>query len=142
MSRRIATLFRAPLVLASAALAFHIGAVAAADSTGDIQQQMRELLAGTTPTHFIPRSAPRDPKVTPRTVDSQEFAKQLLLGTPAYRVEGSETIKRAEVSRAPGKTEPEKYAVAYGDMQASVRDTLLGQPHASDTVRDTARPTR
>jgi hypothetical protein len=142
MSRHIAKLFKAPLVLASVALALHIGAATAVDSKGDIQQQMRELLTGTTPTHFIPQSGPRDAEVTPGAVDSQKFVKQLLLGTAAYRVEGPETIKRAEVSRASGKTEPQKHAVAYGDMQASVRDALLGQPHASDAARYAARPTR
>ena len=49
MSLHIAKLFKSPLALAGAALVIHIGAATAADSTGDTQQQMRELLTGTTP---------------------------------------------------------------------------------------------
>ena len=131
MSRHIAKLFKAPLVIASAALVMHIGA-ATADSKGDIQQQMRELLSGTTPTHFVPQSESRDGKVTTRTVDSQEFVQQLLLGTAAFRVGGAETIKHPEVAQASGKTEPLKRAAASVDMQAQVRQLLLGQPHARD----------
>jgi hypothetical protein len=93
---------------------------------------MRELLTGTTPTHFVPQSGARDGNVTTRTVDSQEFVKQLLLGTASSRVGGAETtIKHSEVAGASGKTEPQKRPVAYGDMQASVRQALLGQPHAT-----------
>ena len=44
MSLHIAKLFKSPLALASAALVIHIGAATAADSTADIQQQMKELL--------------------------------------------------------------------------------------------------
>jgi hypothetical protein len=142
MSRHIAKLFKAPLVLASAALVIHISAATAADSKGDIQQQMRELLTGTPTTHFVPQSEPRDGKVTTGAVDSQEFVKQLLLGTAAYRVGGAESNKHSEVSGASGKTEPQKRPVASVDMQAAVRQLLLGQPHASDASQLAARPTR
>ena len=119
MSHHIAKLFKAPLVLASTALAIHISTASAADSKGDIQQQVREMLSGTATTHFVVH----DSKVTTPAVDSQEFVKQLLLGTAAHRVGGS------EVSGASGKTEAQKRP---GDMQASVRQLLLGQPHAYD----------
>lgn len=142
MSLHIAKLFSAPLALASAALVVHIGAATAADSTGDIQQQMRELLTGTPTAHFAPQSGPRDGKVTTRTVDSQEVVKQLLLGTAGSRVGGAETIKHSEVAGALDKTDPPKRPVAYGDMQAAVRQVLLGQPYASDAPRLAARPTR
>src|SRR5437879_1288056 len=82
MSLHIAKLFSRPLALASAALVIHIGAATAADSTGDIQQQMRELLAGTTRAHSASQSGLRDGKATSPTVDPQEFVKQLLLGVP------------------------------------------------------------
>ena len=140
MSLHIAKLFEAPLLIASAALAIHIGSATAADSKGDIQQQMRQLLSGTTPTHFVPQSGPRDGKVPTRSVDSQEFVQQLLLGTAAYGGGGAETSKHSEVASASGKTEPQKRPVAY-DMQALVREALLGQPHSSDAPRLAARPT-
>lgn len=48
MSLHIAKLFKSPLALAGATLVIHIGAAMAADSTGDAQEQARELLTGTT----------------------------------------------------------------------------------------------
>lgn len=132
MSLNIAKLFSRPLALASAALVIHIGAATAADSTGDIQQQMKELLAGTTTAHSAPQSGPPDGKVTNSAADAQEFAKQLLLGTTGSRVGGAETIKHSEVAGASGETEPQQRPVAYGDAQAAARQLLLGQPHASD----------
>ena len=142
MSLHIAKLFSRPLALASAALVIHIGAATAADSTGDIQQQMKELLAGTSAAHSAPQSGPRDGEVTTPTADAQELVKQLLLGPTASPLGGAETIKHSEVAGTSGKTAPQQRLVAYGDMQASVRQVLLGQPHASDAVRLAARPTR
>src|SRR5437762_4893231 len=81
MSLHIAKFFKNPLALAGAALVIHIGAATAADSTGDVQQQARELLTGITTAHSAPQSPPRDGKVTSRTADAQESARQLLLGT-------------------------------------------------------------
>jgi len=142
MSLHIAKLFKAPLLVASAALAIHIGSATAADSKGDIQQQMRQLLSGTTPTHFVPQSGPRDGKVMTRSADSQEFVQQLLLGTAAYGGAGVESSKHSEVASASGKkTESQQRPVA-NDIQTSVREALLGQPHASDAARLAARPTR
>jgi hypothetical protein len=141
MSLHIAKFFSRPLALASAALVIHMGAATAADSTGDIQQQMKELLTGTSKAHSAPQSGPRDAKVTTRAVDSQEFVKQLLLGTTASPVGGAETMKYSEVAGASGQTKPEKRP-ASGDMQAAVREALLGQPHASEGARLAARPTR
>jgi len=134
MSLHIAKLFSRPLALASAALVIHIGAATAADSTGDIQQQMRELLAGTTRAHSASQSGLRDGKATSPTVDSQEFVKQLLLGTTGSRVGGAETIKHSAVAGASDQTAPQKRPVAHGDIQAAVRQDLLGQHHASDAL--------
>jgi hypothetical protein len=124
MSPHIAKLFSRPLAL-TAALAIHIGAATAADSTGDSQQQMKELLAGNPTAHSVPQSGPRDGKVTTPTADAQDLVKQLLLGTTASPVGGAETRP-----------------VAYGDMQASVRQVLSGQPHARDAARFAARSAR
>jgi hypothetical protein len=124
MSRHIAKLFKAPLVLASAAFVVHIGTASAAESKADIQQQMRDLLSGTPATHFVLPSGPSDSRVTTPAVDSQEFAKRLLLGTAAYPVAG-----RSEVSGPSGKAQAQNRP---GDMQAAMRQVLLGQPHAYD----------
>jgi hypothetical protein len=132
MSRHIAKLFTRPLALAATALVLHVGVATAADSKGNIQQQVREMLTGTSTTHFVTQSGPHDAKVTPPAVDSQQFVKQLLLGTAAYRVGGRETSKHAEVSGASAKTEAQKRPVPSVDMQAAVQKMLLGQAHASD----------
>jgi hypothetical protein len=129
MSLHIAKRFIRPLVLASAAILFHISVASAADSTGDVQQQMKELLTGTTTAHFASQSGPRDDdKVTARMVDSQEFVKQLLLGRTGP---GAQTSKRSGVAGDSAKT-PGERSVAYRDPQAAVRHVLLGESHASD----------
>jgi hypothetical protein len=130
MSLHIAMLFSRPLVLASATLVIHIGAAMAGDSTGDSQQQMKELLTGTTTAHFAPQSGGREgSKATTRTVDSQEFVKQVLLGTTGS---GAQVSKHSEVARASAESHPRERSVAYRDTQAAVRRVLLGQSHASD----------
>jgi hypothetical protein len=131
MSLHIAKLIR-PLALASAALVIHIGGATAADSKGDVQEQIREVLTGTPSAHFAPPSEPRDSRVTTRTVDSQEFVRQILLGTVASRVADTETIKHSEVSGVSGKTKTQRRPVAYGDVQVAVRQVLSGQHRARD----------
>jgi len=129
MSPHIAKLIR-PLVLAAAAVFFHVSVASAADSTGDIQQQMQELLAGSTAAHVASQSGLRDhDTVSDRTVDPQEFVKQLLLGRAPS---GAETSKRSGVAGDSAKTQPAERSVAYRDSQAAVRQVLLGQSHASD----------
>ncbi|MDB6106447.1 MAG: hypothetical protein JWO52_6446 [Gammaproteobacteria bacterium] len=134
MSLHIAKLFKSPLALASAALVIHISAATAADSTGDIQQQMKELLTGTTTAHSAPQSGPREGNSTSPTVDAQEFVKQLLLGTTGSRLRSAETIKHSEAAVPSDKTDPKQRPVAYSDIQAAVRQDLLGQHHASDAL--------
>jgi hypothetical protein len=130
MSLHTAKLFIRPLALAATALFFHISVASAADSAGDIQQQMKGLLTGTITAHFGSQSGPREGgKVTARVVDSQELVKQLLLGrTPS----GAETTKHFGVSGDSAKTQARERPVAYRDSQAAVRHVLLGQSHASD----------
>ena len=143
MPLHIAKLRSRPLALAAAALVIHVGTAAAADSTGDTQQQMKELLTGTTtPAHSTPQSGPRDGKVTIPTADAQESVKQLLLGTSGSDRRGAETIKHSEVARASNATNPQQRKVAYGDTQAAVQQVLLGQHHGSDASLLASRPTR
>jgi hypothetical protein len=133
MSLHIAKLFKSPLALASAALVIHISAATAADSTGDIQQQVRDLLTGTTTAHSAQQSGPREGNSTSPTADSQEFVKRLLLGTTTgSRVGGYEAIKHSEVAGTSGETNPKQRPVPHSDIQAAVRQVLLGTRHASD----------
>ena len=142
MSLHIAKLFENPLALAGAALVIHIGAATAADSSGDAQQQARELLTGTTTAHFAAQPPPRDDKVRRPTADAQELARQVLLGTTGSVVGGAEAIKHSEVAGASGKTARQARPVTHGDAQAAARQLLLGQPVASDASRLAARRTR
>ncbi len=132
MSLHIAKLFSPPLALAAATLVVHVGAATAADSAVDVQQQMKDLLAGTTTAHSAPQSTPRHVQVTSRTADAQELVKQLLLGTTGSGHGGAEAIKHSEVAGTIQKAEPQGRFVAYGDMQSTVRQGLLGQQHTSD----------
>lgn len=132
MALHIPKLFKSPLALASAALVIHISAATAADSTGDIQQQMKELLAGTITAHSAPQSAPREGNSSSPTVDAQELARQLLLGTTRSPVGGYEATKHSEVAGASREIGQKQRPVAYSDITAAMRQLLLGQPHASD----------
>ena len=120
-----------PLSLASAALVLHVGAAAAADSGGDIQQQVRAMLTGSTVS--TARSEPRDEQATTSTVDSQEFARRLLLGTSAAHVRNTEAIELPESAGVPGESKGTARArsLSHGDMQAMVRRLLLGQHSAA-----------
>ncbi len=136
-------LFSHPLALAAAALAIHVGTAAAADSTGDTQQQIRELLTGNNPsTHFTAQSGPRDERVTIPTADAQESVKQLLLGTSGSDRWGVETIKHSEVAKASNAPNPQQRKVAYSDTHAAVQQVLLGQHHGSDASLLASRPAR
>jgi hypothetical protein len=128
MSLHIAKFIR-PLVLAGTVLVVHIGTASAGDPAGDIPQQMRELLAGSTTSHSSPQSAARDSKVETPTADIQELTRQYLsgLGASVRGVAG----KPSEVAGASTKTEPQKRTVASGDVQPDMRQVLLGQPYAS-----------
>ena len=130
MSLHIAKRFIRALVLASAVSFFHISVASAGDSPGDTQERMKELLTGTAPAHFIAQSARREvSKATTRTVDSQEFVKQVLLGTTSP---SAQTSKPSEVATPSVETQSRARAVAYRDSQAAMRHVLLGQSHASD----------
>ncbi len=110
------TLKRTASIAAAAAL-FHIGGAAAA--TADFQQQVRQVLAGTIATQSAPRAERSDTMVR-RSVDTQEFARQLLLGVPATRA--------TEAVRDVGNSAPQQRAraLAPADTQASVQRLLLG----------------
>jgi hypothetical protein len=130
MSLHTAKLFIRPLALAAAALFFHTSVASAADSTADIQEQMKGLLAGTIAAHVTSQSGPRDgDTVSTRAVDSQELVKQLLLGTTNS---SAETSKHSGVTGDSSKTQARERSVAHRDSQAAVRHVLLGQSHASD----------
>ena len=143
MSLHVVKHFMRPLLLTGAVLVVHIGTASAGDPIDDIQQQMRELLAGTVASHSSSQSAPRDGKVrtpTAPTADIQELTRQYLSGQ-AVSVRGVAESKPSEIAGASTKTEPQKRTVASGDVQADMRQVLLGQPYASHaSVTGQAQP--
>jgi hypothetical protein len=113
--------FSRPLALASAAFLIHIGTATAADSTGNIQEQMTTLLTGTPPAHSAPQYGPRADTAATTEINAQESVRQVLLGTARF-----------EAARASSDTKSRDRLVAYGDRQAAVRQVLLGQRNARD----------
>ncbi len=132
MSLPISRLFSRPRVLVLATFAIHMGVATAADSTGDIQQQVKGFLAGATQTYSTPGFGAREGKATARTADTQEFAKRFLLGTTSSSLGSVETTKHSEGTGASDKAEPQVRAVAYSNIQAPGEQLLLGAQHASD----------
>ena len=131
MSLHIAKSFRGPLSLISAALLIHIGGALAADSAGDVEQQMRELLAGKIATQSAPPSERRDDRGVKPTIDAQEFARRLLLGVTDSRVQGTEAVTRSVNAGSPGESTAKKRLLVRGDAQATAQRLLLGQRNAA-----------
>jgi hypothetical protein len=128
MSLHIVKSFSRPLPLISAALLIHIGSTVAADPAGDVQQQMRELLAGRIATQSAQPSERRDDRTVRPTADVQELARRVLLGVADSRVQGTQAMTRPE--RAEGVSTVQKGLLAHDDTQAMARRLLLGQRNA------------
>jgi len=108
-----------------------MGVATAADSTSDIQLQMKEILAGPTQAYSTRGFGPRDGKATTRTADTQEIAKQFLLGMTSSGLGSVATTRPSEGTGASDKAEPEVRAVAHSDMQAAIKQLLVGTHHAN-----------
>ena len=117
-----------PLTLTSAALLIHIGGAVAADSAGDVQQQMRELLAGRIATRAAQLSEQRDDATVRPTADVQELARRLLSGVTDSSVPGTQAMTRPE--SAEGAPTLQKGLRAHDDAQAMAQRLLLGQRNA------------
>ena len=87
MSLHLVKSLSRPLSLISAALLLHIGGAVAADAAGDVQQHMREVLAGGAVIRSVPPSEPRDDTAGRPAADAQELAKRLLLGVTDSRIQ-------------------------------------------------------
>lgn len=127
MSLHVVKSFSRPLTLVSAALLIHIGSAVAADPAGDVQQQMRELLAGRM-TQSAQPSERRDDRTVRPTADVQELARRVLLGVTDSRVQGTQRMTRPE--RAEGVSTVQTGLLGRDDAQAMARRLLLGQRNA------------
>jgi len=96
MSLHLVKSFSRPLSLISAALLLHIGGAVAADAAGDVQQHMREVLAGGAVIRSAPSSERRDDTAGRPTPDAQELAKRLLLGITDSRIQGTRAMTQSE----------------------------------------------
>ena len=127
MSLRIGRFFR-PSPLIATALLIHTCTALAADAAGDLQQQMRELLAGKIATHSAQPSEGREDKTLRPTADAQELARRLLLGVSDSRVQGTQGMTPPE--SAEGVSTLQEGSLAHNDAQAMARRLLLGQRNA------------
>ena len=127
MSLQIVKSFSRPLTLISAALFIHIGAAVAADSAGDAQQQIRDVLAGRVVTSQ-PSQRHDDSPQRP-SADVQELARRLLLGVTKASVHGTRATTQSESAR--GAFTLQKDLLAHDDAQAMARRLLLGQRSAA-----------
>lgn len=132
MSSPITRLFSRPRVLVLvAASVMHMGVATAADPMSDTQQQMAGILGGAAQAYSIPGFGLRDGKTTTRTADTQELAKQFLLGMTSSGLGSVATTKHSYGTGASDKAEPQ-VRVAYNNMQAPVAQLLLGAQHAGE----------
>jgi len=131
MSSRIVRSFRHPLSLISAGLLIHIGGAVAADFAGDVQQQMRQLLAGTIAMQSAAPAERRGDTAGRPGGDAQELARRLLLGVTDSRVHGTEAITPGEHAAAPGDSVRHKGLPVHGDAQAIAQRVILGQRNAA-----------
>lgn len=128
MSIRITQSLSRALPIAAAALIMHIGSAAAASPQGDIQQQMRDVLTGSTATHAIAHSE-SDPATAVRSnVDAQAFARQLLLGWSVSQVERANATKQKLQAEA---SESSQQSQSDDDFQSTVRQSILGERASS-----------
>ena len=128
MSLHLVKSFRRSSSLTAAALLIHIGGAVAADAAGDVQQQMRELLAGKIATHSAQPSAGREDRTVRPTADAQELARRVVLSVSDSRVQGTQAMTRPE--SAAGVSTLQAGSLAHNDAQAMARRLLLGQRNA------------
>jgi len=112
--------------LIAAALLIRIGAAMAADPAGDVQQQMRELLAGKIATRSA-LATEWHADATPRpSADAQELARRLVLGVIDPRYTGSAAVTPPENAVTPNDA-----ILVQGCAQTMAQRLVLGQGHAT-----------
>lgn len=126
MSIRILKSFSRSSPLIAAALLIHIGTAMAADPAGDVQQQMRELLAGKSATRSALISEGHDGGTPGPGADAQELARRLVLGVTDSRIKGSEAITPPANAVAPNDS-----ILVQGYAQTMAQRLVLGVRHAA-----------
>jgi hypothetical protein len=124
MSLHIGKFFR-PAALIATALFIHTCTALAAEAAGDLQQQMRELLAGRITAQSAQQSQRRDDRTVSRTTDVLELERRLLLGATDSRDRDAQAMAGAD--SAAGVSTVKKDLLAHDDAQSSARRLLLGR---------------
>jgi hypothetical protein len=125
MSLHIVRSLNRPLPLISAAFLIHIGGAMAAEPGGEVQQQMRDVLAGRVVAQSVQPSERREDSTVRPDADVLDLARQLLQGTDG-RAHGIQAETRPENAES---VQPDhRGLLARDDAQAMAR-RLLSQPN-------------
>jgi hypothetical protein len=126
MSIHIRNSFTRSSSLIAAALLIRIGTAMAADPAGDVQQQMRELLAGGSATRSALSSEGHDGGTPRHGADAQELARRLVLGVTDSRIKGTEAVTLPAYAVAPNDS-----ILVQGYAQTMAQRLVLGVRHAA-----------
>lgn len=129
MSMHITQSLSRALPIAAAALFIQIASAAAASPQLDFQQQVRDVLTGSTATHANAHSDADPANAARSSPDAQEFARQLLLGWSASHVGAQATKQKAQALAS--ESESTQVPQSDEDFQSNVRGVLLGERAAS-----------
>ena len=125
MSPRFTRFFTHPLALLPAAFLVHIGAAAAGDSAGDVQQQVRDLLSGRSQAQFGAPAEQNTDRTAKSPGDAQDSARRLLLGLTESTGPGSRAMARPENAAAQVSSAVQRNTHGYDDAQAMARSLIL-----------------
>jgi hypothetical protein len=126
MSIHIRKSFTRSSSLIAAAFLIRIGTAMAADPAGDVQQQMRELLAGKSATRLALTSEGHDGGTPIPGADAQELARQLVLGVTDSRIKGTEAVTPPANAEAPNDS-----ILVQGYAQTMAQRLVLGVRHVA-----------
>jgi hypothetical protein len=131
MSPRFTRFFTHPWAFLAAALLVHIGAAAAGDSAGDVQQQVRDLLTGRSQAQFgVPAEQSTD-RTAKSPGDAHDSARRLLLGLTESAGPGSRAMARPESVAAHVSPAVARDVHVYDDAQAMARSLILGRSNTA-----------
>lgn len=130
MSPRFTSFFIHPLALLPAAFLVHIGAAAAGDSAGDVQQQVRDLLSGRSQAQFGAPAAQSTDRSAKYPGDAHDSARRLLLGLTESTGPGR-AMARPENAAAQVSSAVHRNTHGYDDAQATARGLIMGRSNAA-----------
>jgi hypothetical protein len=128
MSTHITRRLSTALPVAAAALFIQIGSAAAANPRVDFQQQVRNVISGSTAAHAIPKPDADPANAVRSHSDAQHFAQQLLLGWSASHLGHVRAMRPKLQAKAYDSSQKPR---ADEDFQAKVRESLLGESASS-----------